>query len=121
MAGKKACKSGGSKRKAKVTGIAKKPEEIQKARNQVVNLIVDESVGMAERVVRTVSDAGNLSALKFLWEVAGMFPADEAADEESGGEDGNPLLEKLGLYEESSGDEGDAPADVESRESQDAD
>jgi hypothetical protein len=91
MAGK-ARKSGGSKRKPKVTGIAKKPQEVQKVRNQVVNLIVDESVGMAERVVRSGSERGNLSALKFLWEVAGMFPGDEAAEEESEDDGGNPLL-----------------------------
>jgi hypothetical protein len=39
-------KPAGTRREPKITGIAKKPEEMQRARNQVVNLIVDSSVEM---------------------------------------------------------------------------
>jgi len=67
-------KPAGTKRGPRITGIAKKPEEMQSARNQAVNLIVDSSVEMTQRVVRSVSERGSVPALRFLWEVAGMFP-----------------------------------------------
>ncbi len=118
MAGKKAEKKAVTNRKPKVSGVPKTPEEIQDVRNQVVNLIVDESVVMAERVVRSVSERGNLQALKFLWEVAGMFPANEAAEEGSEDEAANGLLEKLGLCGKPAAEGDESPADVESGESQ---
>ncbi len=115
MAAKKAKKRSSTKRGSKVTGVAKTPDEMQKARNKVVNLIVDQSAEMAARVVRSVSERGTLAALKFLWEVAGLFPAPNSGEEDED-ESGMSSLEKLGL----DGDipEDDAPADVESGESQ---
>ena len=118
----KAKKRAGARRKPRVTGVAKNPEEIQKVRNRVVNLIVDKSVEMTERVVRSVSEHGNVTALRFLWQAAGMFPAGPGAedeDEERGGV-AQSLLEKLGLYEEAPRDEADPDGDVESEESQPA-
>lgn len=101
-----------------VTGIAKTPEEIQNARNKVTNVIVDGSVEMTKRVVQLVSAGGNITGLRYLWEVAGMFPAAPGA--ESGAQESvaKSLLEKLGLYEELPGDEAGLEGDVESKESQ---
>jgi len=112
-------KQSGTKRAPKITGVAKKPEEMQHARNRVVNLIVDSSVEMTERVVRSVSDGGNVPALRFLWEVAGMFPNNPAEDSEEEAS-GRALLEKLGLYEELPGGERGPDGDVESEASQPA-
>jgi hypothetical protein len=111
-------KAAGTKRGPRITGVVKKPEEMQGARNRVVNLIVDSSVEMTQRVVRSVSDGGNVPALRFLWEVAGMFPT--APGSEDGDEEATAksLLEKLGLYEELRKDEADPDGNVESEESE---
>jgi hypothetical protein len=37
---------------------------------------------MTKRVVRSVNEKGSVSALRFLWEVAGMFPASASGDAE---------------------------------------
>jgi len=106
-----------SKREPKITAVVKKPEEMQSARNQVVNLIVDSSVEMTQRVVRSVSERGNVPALRFLWEMAGLFPiAPGSEDSEQEGAT-KSLLEKLGLWKELRGDEADPEGDVESEES----
>jgi hypothetical protein len=84
----------------RVTAVPKKPEELQNVRNQVANVIVNASVDMTKRVVRSVSEGGNVVALRFLWEIAGMFPASSpegAGDHESVAKS---LIESLGLYEE---------------------
>jgi len=113
-------KPAGTKRGPKVTGVAKKPEEMQRSRNEVVNLIVDSSVEMTQRVLRSVSEGGSLPTLKFLWEVAGMFPTASGTTEESNQDAAvaKSLLEKLGLYEELRGDGAEPEGDVESEESE---
>jgi hypothetical protein len=77
--------------KAKVTAVVKKPEDIQNVRNKITNAIVDESVEMAQRVVQSVKEGGNATTLKYLWEVAGLFPADPA----TAGEEQEPLARTL--------------------------
>jgi hypothetical protein len=111
-------KPGGTKRGPRITGVVKKPEEMQDARNRVVNLIVDSSVEMTQRVVRSVSERGNVQALRFLWEVAGMFPADPSPEEGEQEAAAKSVLEKLGLYEEHREDEAEAEGEVESEESE---
>jgi hypothetical protein len=112
-----ATKQTGTKREPRISGVAKKPEELQSARNKVANLIVDSSVEMTQRVVRLVKDGGNVAALRFLWEVAGMFPNAPGPEDCEQEASAKALLEKLGLYEEGPGDEGDPKGDVESEES----
>ena len=101
----------------RVTAVPKKPEELQNARNQVANVIVNASVDMTKRVVRSVSESGNVVALRFLWEIAGLFPASVPEGIENQESIAKSLIEKLGLYDEfpASHDEGsDVKADVES-------
>jgi hypothetical protein len=111
-------KHAGTKRRPRITGVVKKPEEMQGARNRVVNLIVDSSVEMTQRVVRSVSDGGNVPALRFLWEVAGMFPTAFGAEDDEQEAAAKSVLEKLGLDEEPREDEAEQEGDVESEEPQ---
>jgi hypothetical protein len=100
-----------------VTAVPQSPEELQDARNRVMNVIVNASVDMTKRVVRSVSEKGNVSALRFLWEIAGMFPSSASGDVEEQESVAKSLIEKLGLYEEFPtihGSEGDGKGDVES-------
>ena len=96
----KAKKSAAKKSTPRADCKAKSNEEIQKVRNKVRNVIVDSSVEMATRVVQSVSESGQAAALKYLWEVSGLFRADGEA--ESGEPDSlaKILLERLGLKEE---------------------
>ncbi len=100
-----------------VTAVPKKPEELQDARNRVRNAIVDASIDMTKQVVRSVNERGSVLALRFLWEIAGMFPASAAGGAEEREPVAKTLIEKLGFYEEfpaSYGGEGDRKGDVES-------
>lgn len=82
----------------KVTAVAKKPEEIQDVRNKITNAIVDESVEMAQRVVQSVKEGGNATTLKYLWEVAGLFPADPATASDAEREPlAHTLMQRLGF------------------------
>jgi hypothetical protein len=114
----KAKKSKSRSRKPKepqgVTAVPKKPDELQNARNRVTNVIVHASVDMTKRVVRSVNERGSVLALRFLWEIAGMFPASGAAGIEEQESVAKSLIEKLGLCEEFPASQGDGKGDVES-------
>ncbi len=101
---------------APVSAVAAKPDEIQNIRNKVTNVIMKESVEMAQRSVQSVKEGGNTTALKYLWEVAGLFPAVAAqADREEPDSLARILLERLGAPGEvRPADETNPEADVES-------
>jgi hypothetical protein len=91
-------KKAAQKSAPRTTGVAKKSEEIGKIRNQVRNVILDQSTDMAKRIVRSVNEEGNVGALKFLWETARLFPTGDAEEESGGGESmAKMLLKALGL------------------------
>jgi len=106
-------KKGGSKPDSK----ARAPEEIQRVRNRVRNLIVDSSEEMANRVVQSVNEGGQVAALKYLWEVSGLFP--DGAEAESPEEESlaKMLMERLGLPMEIPEEKKDVEGDVESETS----
>jgi hypothetical protein len=43
--------------------LPKKPQELQDARNRIVNAIVDALVEMTQRLVREVNDCGNVGKI----------------------------------------------------------
>jgi len=101
----------------KVTKTGKTAEDLQSVRNTVTKLIVDSSEQMVQRVVQSVSEAGSVagsvSALRYLWELVGLFPATVEAP---GGEDAlaKSLLRGLGLPEELPQSEAELEGDVKS-------
>ena len=84
---------------ARVTSVPKTAEELQKVRTKVKNLILDGSVEMTQRVVQSVTESGTMTSLKFLWEMAGLFPTAGAEDDDEvpDGSFAKTLLERLGL------------------------
>jgi hypothetical protein len=101
----------------RVTADPKKPDELQNARNRVTNVIVDASVDMTRRVVRSVNERGNVQALRFLWEIAGMFPAAATTASDERGSITKSLIESLGLCRDAASTQGkgsNGKADVES-------
>jgi len=107
-------KSAAQAKAATVTAVAKKPEEIQRVRNKITNVIMDESPEMAKRLVRSVKEGGNLSTLKYLWEVAGLFPAPPGSDGEEEDSLAKTLLERMGLSTDIPRHGEDEEGDVES-------
>jgi hypothetical protein len=94
---------------------AKTAEEIQKVRNSVTNLILSNSEEMAARVVQSVTEGGQVAALKYLWEMSGMFPFEVG---ENGERDSlaKILLARMGLQGKVPVIIGDEEGDVESEE-----
>jgi hypothetical protein len=99
------------------TSGARTPEEMQEARDQVTNVIVDASVDMTKRVVQAVNERGSVMGLQFLWKMAGMFPAPEGRDRPGRGSLAQTLIEQLGLCEEIPESMKDEKGIVESEES----
>lgn len=96
---------------------ARSKEEIQRVQNKVTNVILDHSVDMATRVVQSVAEGGQITALKFLWQTAGLFPSGKPVEE-----DDSPdmlakiLLGKLGMDDDPPKKTETEAADVESDE-----
>jgi hypothetical protein len=97
-----------------VTAVAKTPEEIQRVRNKITNVIMDESPEMAKRLVRSVNERGNVATLKYLWEVAGLFPVPAEAEDDKDDTLAKTLLQRMGLSTDMPGEEDDEESDVES-------
>ena len=95
---------------------AKSKEEIQRVQNRVANVILDNSVEMASRVVQSVTESGQIGALKFLWDVVNLFPAGKEMGEESPDTLAKILLERMGLDDDESGESGNGDGDVKSGE-----
>jgi hypothetical protein len=110
----KAKKSPSKTKAPPVTAVAKNAEEIQKMRNRVTNVIVDDSLEMAKRAVRSVKEGGNVTSLKYLWEVAGLFPAVRVGDDEDEDSLAKTLLERMGLSGDIPRHGEDEEGDVES-------
>jgi hypothetical protein len=115
MAKAKAKKAASKKTAPHLDSKAKTAEEIQKVRNRVTNLILNSSVEMAGRVVQSVTEGGQVAALKYLWEMSGMFPFEAG---ENGERDSlaKILLERMGLQGKAPVSAGDDEGDVESEE-----
>jgi hypothetical protein len=94
---------------------AKTAEEVQKVRNGVTNLILGSSQDMAARVVQSVTEGGQVAALKYLWEMSGLFPFEAG---ENGERDSlaKILLARMGLQGKTPVIAEDDDGDVESEE-----
>ena len=115
MAKVKAKKAAPKKIGPRADSKAKTAEEIQNVRNRVTNMILSSSEEMAARVVQSVTEGGQVASLKYLWEMAGMFPfeAGENGERESLAK---ILLARMGLQGRVPVIPGDDEGDVESEE-----
>ena len=115
MAKAKAKKPGRKTTPPRADPKAKTAEEIQKVRNVVTNLILKESPKMAARVVQSVTEAGQVAPLKYLWEMSGLFPF-EATDNGERDSLAKILLSRMGLEGKIPMIAGDYEGDVESED-----
>jgi hypothetical protein len=115
MAKVKAKKAAPKKIGPRADSKAKTAEEIQNVRSRVTNMILSSSEEMAARVVQSVTEGGQVASLKYLWEMAGMFPFEAG---ENGERDSlaKILLARMGLQGRVPVIVGDEEGDVESEE-----
>ncbi len=116
MAKAKAKKSAAKKKTARVDSKKKSADEIQKVRNQVTNMILGSSEKMAERVIQSVTEGGQVAALKYLWEMSGLFPFEANGDNGEADSLAKILLERMGLQEKPPKAGAEEEGDVESEE-----
>ena len=100
----------------RVDSKARPGEEIQKVRAKVTNLILRNSEEMATRVMQSVTEGGQVAALKYLWEMSGLFPFE--ANGENGEADSlaKVLLQRMGLQARTPASTTEEEGDVESDE-----
>lgn len=110
----KAKKSCAKAKAPAVTAVAKTPEEIQRVRNKITNVVMDESPEMVKRLVRSVNERGNVATLKYLWEMTGLFPVPPEAEDSEDNMLAKTLLQRMGLSTDMPGEEDDEESDVES-------
>ena len=73
--------------------------DLSTLRRQITNLVAQNAVAMVQHAIDAVNEEGQYQAIKYLFEMVGLYPA--AADDESQVEDSlaKTLLHHLGLPE----------------------
>jgi len=84
----------------RISSNPKSQRQLNKNRNRVANLIEDASLDMTRRVVESVKKRGSFQALRYLWEVAGIFPKPAVSETEGQKSAAQQLIEMLSRYEE---------------------
>jgi hypothetical protein len=84
--------------------VVKDTENTEDVKRQIAEMITAASVQMTESVIRTVNERGSVLGLRFLWNMAGMFPKSATGQADQGALSMKTLIEKLGLHEKSSTD-----------------
>ena len=96
---------------------AKSAAATEKVRNKVIQLVLGKSEDMAKRVIASVTEGGQVAALKYLWEMSGLFPCAVWDDGEERESLAQILLERMGLQGKDpvrpENDEGDVESDEE--------
>ncbi|HKW16221.1 MAG TPA: hypothetical protein VJO35_01810 [Terriglobales bacterium] len=79
------------------TEDARPPLELAALRRKITELVAQNAVPMVQQAIDAVREEGQYQAMKYLFEMIGLYPA--SADDESGAEDSvaQILLSRLGL------------------------
>jgi len=96
------------------TKVAKTPEEIQSVRDQITSVILGDAVEMAKSSTRAVKKGGSVSALKYLLQVAGLFPAPTPTQAREPESLRDALVRQLGLSRKFPAEGVDGEGNVES-------
>jgi hypothetical protein len=73
------------------------PEELSELRRKIRELVAQNAVPMVQQAIDAVCEEGQYQAIKYLFEMVGLYPA--VAQEESGSQESlaQVLLDQLGL------------------------
>ena len=87
------------------TRCSRKPADLAAIRQKITNLVANKAYEMVKDTVEDIEKKGNLTAVKFLFEMIGLYPGLAGEEEPATGEDSlaRALFEKLGLPEEAGG------------------
>ncbi|HZQ17177.1 MAG TPA: hypothetical protein VFA90_00535 [Terriglobales bacterium] len=87
------------------TRNASPPLELGDLRRKITELVAQNAVPMVQQAIDAVREEGQYQAMKYLFEMIGLYPA--AAESEAGGEDSlaRVLLAQLGLPESAKSDD----------------
>jgi hypothetical protein len=67
----------GAGKKKTATRVSSKPMDLEPVRQKVINLVAARAIDLVTGVMEDVSNRGNVSGLKYLFEAVGMFPRPE--------------------------------------------
>ena len=73
------------------------PEELSVVRRKISELVAQNAVPMVQQAIEAVREEGQYQAIKYLFEMIGLFPAVVQEDSESQDSLAQVLLEQLGL------------------------
>ena len=88
----------GAKAKARATR-ARKPVDLEAVRKEITGLVGNEAVSMVETTMAEV-EKGHYAAMKFLFEMIGLYPATGKEEAGSGESIASRLIRRLGLPED---------------------
>ena len=96
---KSKARSTGGKRRARSGGRLRKPVDMESVRREIGDLVGSQAINLVEITIAE-ADKGHYGAMKYLFEMIGLYPA--TGGEEAAGEDSlaKTLLKRLGLPEE---------------------
>lgn len=83
------------------------PQELAALRQKITELVAHNAVPMVQQAIDAVREEGQYQAMKYLFEMIGLYPATANADGESPEDDSlaRILLERLGLSDVSSAED----------------
>ena len=97
--------SGRTASRGAATKNSRKPADLAAIRQKITNLVAHKAYEMVKDTVEDIEKKGNLTAVKFLFEMIGLYPGLAGEEEPATGQDSlaRALFEKLGLPEEAEG------------------
>lgn len=80
--------------------ISRKPVDAEQVRQRIRGTVANYAHEMTRAMIGEVIDGGSVAAMRFLLELAGIYPANPEMEETNSGESlAKTLLERLGLPE----------------------
>jgi hypothetical protein len=73
------------------------PEELSELRRKISELVAQNAVPMVQQAIDAVREEGQYQAMKYLFEMVGLYPAVAQEDSESQDSLAQLLLDQLGL------------------------
>jgi len=73
------------------------PEELSELRRKIIELVAQNAVPMVQQAIDAVREEGQYQAMKYLFEMVGLYPAVPQEDSESQESLAQLLLDRLGL------------------------
>jgi len=79
------------------------PEELSELRRKIIELVAQNAVPMVQQAIDAVREEGQYQAMKYLFEMVGLYPAVPQEDSESQESLAQLLLDRLGLVSSQAG------------------